>query len=104
MQATRMTSAGLGEEHFGDARLGDMRRQRRRVALATQMAKHPGGTLPDKLKNPADLKALYPGIGQPDPVLSSSGTQGRDEVGAMPADHAGESAVEARERGRPCGS
>ena len=59
MQATRMTSAHWGEEHFGDAQLGDVRRQRRLVTLATQMAKHPGGTLPDKLKNPADLKALY---------------------------------------------
>jgi hypothetical protein len=59
MRASRTTMACFGEEHFGGAQLGDARRQRRLVALATQMAKHPGGTLPSKLNNPADLKALY---------------------------------------------
>jgi hypothetical protein len=59
MQASRTTASRFGEEHFGGAQLGDVRRQRRLVALATQMAKHPGGTLPDKLKNPADLRAMY---------------------------------------------
>lgn len=59
MQASRTTASRFGEEHFGGARLGDVRRQRRLVALASQMAKHPGGTLPDKVKSPADLKALY---------------------------------------------
>lgn len=59
MQASRTTASRFGAEHFGGAQLGDVRLQRRLVALATQMAKHPGGTLPDKVKNPADLKALY---------------------------------------------
>ena len=59
MQASRMTASRFGEEHFGGAQLGDVRRRNRLVALATQMAKHPGGTLPTKLKKPADLKALY---------------------------------------------
>jgi hypothetical protein len=59
MQASRMASGCLGEEHFGSAQLGDARRDRRLVDLANQMVRHPGGTLPDKLKDPADLKALY---------------------------------------------
>ncbi len=59
MQASRMTASRFGEEHFGGARLGDVRRERRLVALASQMARHPGGTLPDKVRGPADLKALY---------------------------------------------
>ena len=59
MQASRMTAANFGEEHFGRAQLGDVRRERRLVSLANQMAKHPGGTLPDKVRNPAHLKALY---------------------------------------------
>lgn len=59
MQASRMTASRFGEEHFSGAQLGDVRRQRRLVRLANQMAKHPGGTLPDKVNNPAGLKALY---------------------------------------------
>lgn len=59
MQASRMTASCFGEEHFGGAALGDVRRQRRLVMSATQMAKHPGGTLPKKMNNPMDLKAFY---------------------------------------------
>ncbi len=59
MQASRMTSSRFGEEHFGGAQLGDVRRQRRLVSSATEMAKHPGGTLPNKLNAPMDLKAFY---------------------------------------------
>ena len=43
MQASRMTSSRFGEEHFGGAQLGDVRRQRRLVSSATETAKHPGG-------------------------------------------------------------
>jgi hypothetical protein len=49
----------FGEEHFGAAELGDRRRTKRLVALADQIIKHPGGTLPDKVNDPASLKALY---------------------------------------------
>ena len=59
MQASRTTAVRFGEEHFGGAQLGDVRRERRLVALANQMAKHPGGSLPDKVNSPANLKALY---------------------------------------------
>ena len=44
---------------FADADLGDKRRAKRLVTVFDQIHRHPGGTLPDKLKSPADLKALY---------------------------------------------
>jgi hypothetical protein len=49
----------FGEVNFGAAELGDRRRTRRLVKLADQLCRHPGGSLPDKLKSPADLKGLY---------------------------------------------
>jgi hypothetical protein len=49
----------FGQEHFGAAQLGDKRRTARLVRLGDKIARHPGGTLPDKVNNPADLKALY---------------------------------------------
>ena len=59
MQASRMTTSRFGEDHFGGAQLGDVRLARRLVASAAAMAKHPGGTLPNKMNNPADLKGFY---------------------------------------------
>lgn len=44
---------------FGDAQLGDVRRTRRLVSLADTLTRHPGGSLPEKLRNPAELEALY---------------------------------------------
>jgi hypothetical protein len=53
----------FGQEHFGAAKLGDRRRTKRLVQVADRIVKHPGGTLPDKLNSPADLKALYRLVG-----------------------------------------
>lgn len=50
---------GFGEEHFGQAQLGDKRRTQRLVKIAERIVRHPGGTLPQKMGTPADLKALY---------------------------------------------
>lgn len=52
-------SESFGQQNFGAAVLGDRRRTKRLVQLADAMCRHPGGTLPDKLARPADLKALY---------------------------------------------
>jgi transposase-like protein/DDE family transposase len=49
----------FGEAHFESVELGDRRRNARLVQLADRMIQHPGGTLPVKCGNPADLKALY---------------------------------------------
>ena len=53
------TTPSFGETHFGHAELGDARRTKRLVQSANILARHPGGTLPDKFKSPKDLKAFY---------------------------------------------
>ena len=57
MDATDLKS--FGQANFGGLDLGDARRPERLAALADEMTRHPGGTLPDKLSNPADLRAFY---------------------------------------------
>jgi Transposase DNA-binding/Transposase DDE domain len=52
-------SESFGEALFGHAQLGDQRRAARLVDLTDQLCRHPGGTLPEKLHSPKDLKALY---------------------------------------------
>lgn len=49
----------LGQAMFGHAQLDDQRRTARLVRTFEALCRHPGGTLPDKLSSPADLKALY---------------------------------------------
>ncbi len=53
------TDVDLGQAIFGHARLGDRRRTARLVETFDLMRRHPGGTLPDKLAAPADLRAFY---------------------------------------------
>ena len=59
MIRTYETDASLGHAIFGHAQLGDLRRTTRLVETFNQMQRHPGGTLPDKLSAPADLRAFY---------------------------------------------
>lgn len=49
----------FGEMHFAHAELGDARRTKRLVQLVDQMCARPGGTLPQKFRSPADLRAFY---------------------------------------------
>ena len=49
----------FGEMNFGHAELGDKRRTKRLVKVADQMCLRPGGSLPQKLRSPADLHAFY---------------------------------------------
>src|ERR1700692_4106177 len=49
----------LGRDLFGAAELGDRRRTARLVHTFDRMCAHPGGTLPDKLASPPDLRGLY---------------------------------------------
>jgi hypothetical protein len=53
------TQRSFGEAMFAHARLGDQRRTQRLVKLTDQLCRHPGGSLPEKLRSPKDLKALY---------------------------------------------
>lgn len=59
MSSCYETTDSLGQAMLGHAELGDRRRSARLVTTFEQMRRHPGGTLPDKLSSPADLKALY---------------------------------------------
>ena len=58
MSAPYATEVSLGQEIFGDAALGDRRRTARLVETFDLLRRHPGGTLPDKLASPADLRAF----------------------------------------------
>src|SRR5436190_13802371 len=49
----------FGKEHFGAARLGDVRRTRSLVDLADRFARHPKGSLPEKSKDPNALRRCY---------------------------------------------
>lgn len=49
----------LGQAIFGNTPLGDRRRTTRLVETFDLMQRHPGGTLPDKLASPADLRGFY---------------------------------------------
>src|SRR5271166_2694296 len=52
------TVASFGERHFGAALLGHRRRTQCLVRIAQQIYRHPGGTLPAKLQQPKDYKAM----------------------------------------------
>ena len=49
----------FGQRHFGGCNLGDKRLTARLVGTADRFIQHPGGTLPDKLNNLADLVGFY---------------------------------------------
>ena len=53
------TNQSFGSVNFADAQLGDKRRTKRLVASVDLMVRRPGGSLPQKLNNPKDLKAFY---------------------------------------------
>src|SRR5436190_19318896 len=57
--STTTESLSFGQEHFGKAYLGDKRRTRSLVDLADRIARHPGGTAPQKFKDPNALRRCY---------------------------------------------
>lgn len=54
----KTTVATFGERHFGEARLSHQRRTKCLVRIADLIYRHPGGTLPAKLHDPKDYKAM----------------------------------------------
>src|SRR5438309_10946302 len=52
------TGASFGQVHFGAADLNDPRRTKCLVRIADRIYRHPGGTLPAKLHDPKDYKAM----------------------------------------------
>jgi hypothetical protein len=65
MDATQAATLTFGARHFGQADRGNQRRNRRLVELADDVTGHPGGTLPDKLRQPKDLKGCSRLLNQP---------------------------------------
>lgn len=59
MFANYDTKLTLGHAIFDQAQLGDKRRNSRLAELFDRMKRNPGGSLPDKFANPADLRAFY---------------------------------------------
>src|SRR5205085_5535639 len=57
------TVASFGERHFGAAILGHRRRSQCLVRIADRIYRHPGGTLPAKLHQPKDYKAMLLPVG-----------------------------------------
>ena len=51
--------AGWAEDEFGEADLGDVRRNARLVQLASVLGAQPSASLPDATNDPATLKAAY---------------------------------------------
>ena len=79
--------ASFGCSDFGHADLGDQRRTRRLAALVDQMTRHPGGTLPDKLNQPPDLRAFYRLMNRPevthDVLMRSHAEATRQRIAAL---------------------
>ena len=61
---TLLPAAQWAQKEFGLAPLGDQRRSKRLVKIATQLAAHPEGTLPQAFPDWAELKAAYRFLGQ----------------------------------------
>jgi Transposase DNA-binding len=63
MDATNTT---FGMRNFAGLDLGDKRRTNCLVRMVDILCRHPGGTLPDKLNRPADLRAFYRLMNRPE--------------------------------------
>lgn len=58
-QQASVLGRSFGEVNFGAAVLGDLRRTKRLVRVADALVRYPGGSLPEKLRTPSELEALY---------------------------------------------
>lgn len=81
------TLQSVGFVNFGTVDLGDKRRTDRLVALMEVLCRHPGGTLPDKLNRPADLRAFYRLMNRPevthDILIGSHAAATRQRIAAL---------------------
>ncbi len=59
MSGKYAAEASLGRQIFGEAALGDQRRTNCLVRTFDQMHRHPAGSLPAKMNDPSQLRALY---------------------------------------------
>lgn len=77
----------FGMRNFGAVDLGDQRRTACLVKSVDVMCRHPGGTLPDKLNRPADLRAFYRLMNRPEAthaaLLRSHADHTRADIAAL---------------------
>lgn len=59
MRTALLPPASWAQEQFASAQLGDQRRNKRLINLASHLAANPGGTLPQAFTMPAELKGAY---------------------------------------------
>src|SRR3954447_18056553 len=71
MATAAVAERTFGEQHFGGARLGDVRRTRRLIRLADRFHAHPHGSLPHKCQDPAMYQALL-GLLTPEAVTHAA--------------------------------
>lgn len=79
----------FGEQHFGGAELGNRSRTRRLAQVADHVLLHPGGTMPEKLKDPKMLKACRRLVGRLEVSHAAVLQPHRDYVLAQVAEHSG---------------
>jgi hypothetical protein len=81
------TLGTFGQRNFGHLELGDKRRTDRLVEAVDLMCRHPGGTLPDKLNRPAELRAFYRLMRRPevthDVLIRSHANYTRARIGEL---------------------
>ena len=80
----------FGMRNFGSIDWGDQRRTQRLVAAVDDLCRHPGGTLPDKLNAPSDLRAFYRLMNRPEAthevILGSHADYTRQCIAALGPD------------------
>jgi hypothetical protein len=64
-------AGSFAQEHFGGADLGHKARNRCLLRIAELICRHPGGTLPTKLANPADYDAMDRLMNRPETTHAS---------------------------------
>jgi hypothetical protein len=79
----------FGDSNFAALDLGRKDRNRRLADLLDRMVRHPGGSLPDKLNQPADLRAFYRLMDRPEVshavLLGGHADHTRRCIAALPA-------------------
>lgn len=83
------TERSFGEVHFGAAQLGNKARTRRLAKVADALVRHPGGTLPAKINDPAALQAIYRLMQRPEVTHASVLATHQAETDRRIEQHAG---------------
>lgn len=61
-----VTACQFAQDNFGGVQLGHQARNRALLRLATNLCRHPGGTLPNKLACPADYQSMCRLVNRPE--------------------------------------